>query len=225
MARSGRIVLFCVVASLGAANAVSAQAPAAAPAAAPAPESIAKAEQVLVESRKALGGEKLAAVKTLVASGQTRRIRGNNLVPIEFEILFELPDKYLRVDEFPAEDTDPTSAGLQRRRADSNPAVAGWPSDGPGAWVPLAKALPRLRPRAGHRPHLAPRPVSRLRPRAAGAANPGAPGTMPPGAPAGMGRGGRGPAPDPTACTCDQPSSRTMPGSRSDCSPRRAPIP
>ena len=39
-------------------------------------------------------------------------MRGNNLVPIEFEILIELPAKYVRVDEFPAEDTDPTSAGF-----------------------------------------------------------------------------------------------------------------
>ena len=51
-------------------------------------------------------------LKTLVASGRTKRVRGNNLVPIEFEILIELPAKYVRVDEFPAEDTDPTSAGF-----------------------------------------------------------------------------------------------------------------
>ena len=82
------------------------------PPAAPSPESVQKAGQALADVRKALGGDKLAALKTLVASGQTRRIRGNNLVPIEFEISIELPDKYVRVDEFPAEDTDPTSAGF-----------------------------------------------------------------------------------------------------------------
>lgn len=78
----------------------------------PSPESIAKAEQVLAEARKALGGDKLAAIKTVVASGRTRRVRGNNLVPIEFELFMELPDKYLRADEFPAEDADATSSGF-----------------------------------------------------------------------------------------------------------------
>ena len=60
------------------------QAPAAA---APSPESVEKAAKVLADVRKALGGDKLESLKTLVASGRTRRIRGNNLVPIEFEIL------------------------------------------------------------------------------------------------------------------------------------------
>ena len=77
-------------------------------AAPPSPESIQKAEQVLADARKALGGDKLAQLKSLVASGRTKRIRGNNLVPIEFEILIEAPDKYVRIDEFPAEDTDPS---------------------------------------------------------------------------------------------------------------------
>jgi hypothetical protein len=59
-----------------------------------------------------MGGDKLAAVKTLVASGRTRRVRGDNLVPIEFEINIELPDKYLRKDEVPAEESEPTSTGF-----------------------------------------------------------------------------------------------------------------
>ncbi len=197
MARSGRIVLFCVVASLGAANAVSAQAPAAAPPAAPAPESIAKAEQVLVESRKALGGEKLAAVKTVVATGQTRRIRGNNLVPIDFEILFELPDKYLRVDEFPAEDTDPTSAGFNGDALIQIPALPAGPPMGRGMGAP-GEGPPAAPPQgpAPAAPVAAPdKPAPPAGP--PGTASPGAPGAMPQGAAAGMGRGGRGPAPDP----------------------------
>src|SRR5262245_16695 len=66
------------------------------PAPAPSPEAIKRAEQTLAEVHKALGGDKLSSLKTLVASGQTRRVRGNNLVPIEFEISIEMPDKYLR---------------------------------------------------------------------------------------------------------------------------------
>ena len=54
------------------------------------------AASVLAAARKALGGEqKLAAVKSFTATGRTRQVRGENLVPIEFEIFVELPDKYL----------------------------------------------------------------------------------------------------------------------------------
>jgi len=72
----------------------------------------AKADQVLGGAREALGGAKLAAVKTIVATGQTRRLSGNNLVPIEFEINIELPDKYVRKDEIPAQENEPTSLGF-----------------------------------------------------------------------------------------------------------------
>jgi len=69
---------------------------------------------VLAATREALGGDKnLTGVKTFVATGRTRQLRGNNLVPIEFEINCELPDKYVRKDEFPAQDTDVTVAGFR----------------------------------------------------------------------------------------------------------------
>jgi hypothetical protein len=72
------------------------------------------AGQVLAAAREALGGEqKLASVKTFVATGRTRQIRGNNLVPIEFEINCELPDKFVRKDEIPAQDPDPTTTGFK----------------------------------------------------------------------------------------------------------------
>jgi len=61
------------------------------------------AAQVISSAREALGGEKkLAAVRTFIATGRTRQVRGNNLVPIEFEINCELPDKFVRTDEIPA---------------------------------------------------------------------------------------------------------------------------
>jgi hypothetical protein len=72
------------------------------------------AASVLAAARNALGGEQtLAAVRTFVAAGRTRQLRGNNLVPIEFEINCELPDKYVRKDEFPAQDTDVTVTGFR----------------------------------------------------------------------------------------------------------------
>ena len=71
------------------------------------------AESVLAAARAALGGEaRIASVKTFIATGRTRQVRGENLVPIEFEIQAELPDKYSRHDEFPAQDAGPTTAGF-----------------------------------------------------------------------------------------------------------------
>jgi hypothetical protein len=72
----------------------------------------AKAEQILAEAHKALGGDALTAVKSVVMTGQTRKLQGNNLVPVEFEIDIELPDKYVRKDEIPAQENGPTSAGF-----------------------------------------------------------------------------------------------------------------
>lgn len=75
------------------------------------------ATTVLAAARKALGGDaKIAAVKTLVLTGRTRQVRGNNLVPIEFEIQIELPDKYSRRDETPAQDTGPNISGFNGDR-------------------------------------------------------------------------------------------------------------
>jgi hypothetical protein len=71
------------------------------------------AESVMAAARSALGGEaKIAGVKTFIATGRTRQVRGDNLIPIEFEIQAELPDKYSRRDEFPAQDAGPTTAGF-----------------------------------------------------------------------------------------------------------------
>jgi hypothetical protein len=71
------------------------------------------AAQVIASAREALGGEKkLSAVRSFTATGRTRQVRGNNLVPIEFEIACELPDRFVRKDEIPAQDIDPTTRGF-----------------------------------------------------------------------------------------------------------------
>jgi hypothetical protein len=68
---------------------------------------------ILAAAREALGGEKtLSAVRTIVATGRTQQVRGNSLVPIEFEIDVELPDKYVRKDEVPAQESGPSTAGF-----------------------------------------------------------------------------------------------------------------
>jgi hypothetical protein len=71
------------------------------------------AQAVMAAARDALGSEKrIAAVKTMVATGRTRQVQGDNLVPIEFEIDIELPDKFVRTDEIPARESGSTTRGF-----------------------------------------------------------------------------------------------------------------
>lgn len=71
------------------------------------------AQAVVTAAREALGGEqRLSAMTSFTATGRTRQLRGNNLVPIEFEINCELPDKFVRKDEIPAQDTDAPVTGF-----------------------------------------------------------------------------------------------------------------
>ena len=68
---------------------------------------------ILAAARQALGGDrKLSAVKSFSATGRTRQVRGENLVPIEFELFVELPDKYFKKDEIPAQETGATGSGF-----------------------------------------------------------------------------------------------------------------
>jgi hypothetical protein len=123
---------------------------------------------VLAAARAALGGEKkLTAVKSFTAAGRTRQVRGDNLVPIEFEIFVELPDRYLRKDEIPAQESGPTASGFNGEEWLQDPPPPATPA-APPASVPAPSGAPG----AG--------------------APPGAPGAgAPPGAP------GRGAAPGP----------------------------
>ena len=83
------------------------------------------AQAVVTAARQALGGEqRLSAVTSFTATGRTRQLRGNNLVPIEFEIDCELPDRFVRKDEFPAQDTDTTVAGFAGNQLILYPAPA-----------------------------------------------------------------------------------------------------
>ena len=95
-----------------------------------------RAAQVLGETRKAMGGDRLSTLTTLVATGQTKRVRGDNLVPIEFEIVLQLPDKYVRKDEVPAEESDPTSTGFAGTEIIQYPAAPAGPAGRPGGPPP-----------------------------------------------------------------------------------------
>jgi hypothetical protein len=126
--RVDRFARFVTVVVLGAA-ALRAQAPAAGDPA-----------KVLAQAREALGGDKkLAAITSFVATGRTRQVRGDNLVPIEFEISVALPDKYVRRDEIPAQESGPTSSGFNGDDLIQLP-------------VPAMPAMPAMPPGAGARP-------------------------------------------------------------------------
>jgi hypothetical protein len=93
---------------------------------------------ILASARQALGGEKkLSTVKSFTATGRTRQVRGDNLVPIEFEIFVELPDKYLRKDEIPAQESGPTASGFNGEE---------WLQDPPPAAPPAAATPPAAPP-------------------------------------------------------------------------------
>jgi hypothetical protein len=112
-----------------------------------------KAATAIAAARAALGGEtRIAGVKTFIANGRTRQVRGENLVPIEFDIQVELPDRYSRRDEFPAQDgrTAPRAASrgdrlIQIPRAPAPPPRAGAPPPDPAQ----LEAATRARVNAG----------------------------------------------------------------------------
>ena len=108
------------------------------------------ATSVLAAARQALGGEeKLAAIKTFVATGRTRQIRGNNLFPIEFEIACELPDKYVRRDEVPAQETGITASGFNGDSLVQLPPPAEPPPMAAGRGTPPAGGTPTAAGRSG----------------------------------------------------------------------------
>ena len=120
------------------------------------------ATAVMAAAREALGSEKrIAAVKTVVATGRTRQVQGDNLVPIEFEIYMELPDKYARTDEIPARESGPTTRGFNGSELIQFPAAAALPARGGAvATRPLEGAAPAPPGRAGGPP---PDPITVLK--------------------------------------------------------------
>jgi hypothetical protein len=103
-----------------------------------------EAAVVLNAAREALGGDKrISSIKTIVASGATRQLQGENLVPILFEINIELPDKYLRTDEIPARESGPNSRGFNgdavvQSGDAAGPRRGGPPPSGPPSPAPAA---------------------------------------------------------------------------------------
>lgn len=111
----GKAVIFCLAVLTGVVVGLPAVAPGAeAGAQAPAPGgSSGEAAAILSAARETLGGDaRMASIRTIVTTGRTQQVQGDNLVPIEFEITIELPDKYVRRDEIPARESGPSSRGF-----------------------------------------------------------------------------------------------------------------
>src|SRR5688500_4277201 len=112
---------------------------------APAPASTSgEAAVVLGAAREALGGDKrISSIKTVVASGATRQLQGENLVPILFEINIELPDKYVRTDEIPARESGPNSRGFNGNALIQSGDAPGGPGPRRGGPPSAAPAAPQ----------------------------------------------------------------------------------
>ncbi|HKY20030.1 MAG TPA: hypothetical protein VJM31_02325 [Vicinamibacterales bacterium] len=108
----GTAVILCLIVLIGILAGAATEARRA-QAAAQAPGTSGEAAAILAAAREALGGDKrMSAIKTISSTGRTRQVQGDNLVPIEFEITIELPDKYVRTDEIPARESGPNSRGF-----------------------------------------------------------------------------------------------------------------
>jgi hypothetical protein len=68
---------------------------------------------ILAAAREALGGEqRLSSIRSFVVTGRMLQLRGNNLASIEVEINGEFPDKFVRTEEVPAQETGRTTTGF-----------------------------------------------------------------------------------------------------------------
>lgn len=152
------------------------------------PEDAKDPAAVLAAAREALGGEKaLSAVKAFVATGRTRQNQGQNQIPIEFEIACQLPDKYVRKDEVPARESEPTTLGfngealIQIPKPPEPPPGAPKPPAPPAAGAARTDA-PTTAPRAATPTTPAPTgpAAAAERATAAAAAKPGGPPMPPP---------------------------------------------
>jgi hypothetical protein len=167
-------------------------------------DTAADAASILAAAREALGGDqKLAAVTSFSATGRTRQLRGNNLVPIVFEMWCELPDKYVRKDEIPAQESDPTSSGFNGDSLIQIPTPPPMPQmpmgaklGAPGPATPAAppagkptgapaptKPLPSLAAKPGGTPPAAGDPAGAAGPPAKPGGTPPTLGAVPPGPP------------------------------------------
>ena len=103
---------------------------------------------IVASAREVLGGpSRISSLKSLVITGRTRQLRGDNLIPIEFEIDLQLPDKYVRRDEIPAQESGPTARGFNGADLIQIPLPGAPGSGGPGS----RSGMPPPPPGAGGR--------------------------------------------------------------------------
>jgi rhodanese-related sulfurtransferase len=66
-----------------------------------------KAAEILAQTRKALGGDKLEKLQGLAAEGTYRRVMGEREMSGDLELAFQLPDKYLRMETIGLDPSNP----------------------------------------------------------------------------------------------------------------------
>jgi hypothetical protein len=80
---------------------------------------------ILAAAREALGGEqRLSSIRSLVVTGRMLQLRGNNLASIEVELSCEFPDKFVRTEETPAQETGRITTGFSGNELIQAPAQA-----------------------------------------------------------------------------------------------------
>lgn len=106
----------------------------------------ADAVTVLRTTRTALAGEVWpSGVRSPEIAGRTRRVRAENVIPVEFEIQADLPDQYSRSDEFPAQDSGPIATDFIGSALVPAPSAAASSSDPKAPSVTQREALLRSR--------------------------------------------------------------------------------
>jgi hypothetical protein len=66
-----------------------------------------KAAEILVQARKALGGDKLEKLQGLAVEGTYRRVMGEREMSGDLELALQLPDKYLRMETLAFDPSNP----------------------------------------------------------------------------------------------------------------------
>jgi len=119
-------------------------------AAAPAGAQDAKAAEILAASRKAIGNNKLEALKTLSVQASVQRNVGSMQMQTESEILLELPDKYLRSDVSSGAMNMAMSTGFNGDKAIMPAGASAMP--GGGMIIRMGGPAGAIDPHAGEKP-------------------------------------------------------------------------
>jgi hypothetical protein len=119
-------------------------------AAAPASTQDAKAAEILAAARKAIGNNKLDALKAVSVEASVQRNVGNTQMQVESEILLDLPDKYLRSDVSSGAMSMAMTTGFNGEKAIMPAGATAMP--GGGMMIRMGGSAAAMDPHAGEKP-------------------------------------------------------------------------